>query len=261
MLAVCVDAGSFSGGKPPAGMVILFPLARPVSISNAFSGFPDMSNHLGDSFSNGALTTQYIAVKTTIKMEKCLHLVMTAATPLIMQMPEAHQYCVAIPSVARDFAPRGSVLRTNDATPMPPQPNPKMNLHMKNCQNPKHRTERPAPTPENMKEAYNANHRPLMSASCPSMPAPKKNPAKNMESASWTFHSSSHMRFHSDTIDAVLSTHSQSSRAKLQRFCSLPSSAVQPFEAVHAHSGIREVKIDISVRNAAGIHAADETMK
>ena len=31
----------------------------------------------------------------------------------------------------------------------------------------------------------------------------QKNPANNIESASWTFHWSSHMRFHSDTIDAA----------------------------------------------------------
>ena len=87
MLAVLVLAGSFSGGKPPGGMFCLFPFAKPLSISNAFSVFPLMSNHRGDSFRNGAEPAQYKNVDTTMNVERSLHSVMTAATPDMKQMP------------------------------------------------------------------------------------------------------------------------------------------------------------------------------
>lgn len=68
-------------------MLCVFPFAKPVSISSAFSVCPDMSNHRGDSFKNGALAAQYTNVEITTNVEKSLHSVMIDAAPDIKQMP------------------------------------------------------------------------------------------------------------------------------------------------------------------------------
>ena len=68
-------------------MLRLFPSANRVSISNALSVFPDMSNQRGDSFKKGALPAQYISVEMTMKEEKSLHSLMMAANPDMEQIP------------------------------------------------------------------------------------------------------------------------------------------------------------------------------
>ena len=174
----------------------------------------------------------------------------------MMQMPDAHQYWVAMPKRARHLAPSGSVLRTKDATPIPPHPKPMKNLQKKYCQKPKDAAEMAAPILPISNERYIAGLLPEMSASCPMMPAPKKNPTKNIESAAETFHSSLQMRFHSDTIDADFETHSQSSSCRLQI-----SPSPHPSSDLQRHAGMRAVKTDIKVRNTAGTQATEESTK
>eukprot|EP00982_Pelagococcus_subviridis_P012906 31198-Pelagococcus_subviridis.AAC.74 len=83
-----------------------------------------------------------------------------------------------------------------------------------------------------------------------------------MESAAEVFHSSSHTRFHSDTIEAVFDTHSHSVASSSQMSFSSPEdSSVHPSRVVHLHAGIRAVNTVISVRNAAGNQAAEDIKK
>jgi hypothetical protein len=84
--------GLLRRGKPRGGMPCPFPSARAVRTSRAFSGFPAISSHFGDSFRSGALTTQYNAVETTTKIVYARHSVIPMATHDIRTIPDAHQY-------------------------------------------------------------------------------------------------------------------------------------------------------------------------
>ena len=84
--------GLLRRGKPRGGISCPFPLARAVRTSRAFSDFPAISSHFGDSWRSGALMTQYNATETTTKIVYARHSVIPMATHDIRTMPDAHQY-------------------------------------------------------------------------------------------------------------------------------------------------------------------------
>ena len=65
----------------------------------------------------------------------------------------------------------------------------------------------PAPRDEINTAAYTPVRLPFTSESCPSKPAPKKKPTKNMDDASCTLYSSLHIKLNSETIDCFLFVH------------------------------------------------------
>ena len=148
------------------------------------------------------------------------------------------------------------MLRTNDATPTPPQPKPMIHLLQKYGQKLDTAALIADPSPPITSDRYIAGFRPRRSASCPINPAPKKNPAKNIESADETFQASPQTRFHSDRMEADLETHSHSSWFRLQK-----SRSSHPSRTTQRHAGSLSVNTDIRVMNTAGTQATDDNRK
>ena len=148
------------------------------------------------------------------------------------------------------------MLRTNDATPTPPQPKPMILLLQKYGQKLDTAALITDPNPPITSDRYIAGLRPRRSASCPINPAPKKKPAKNIESADETFQASPQTRFHSDRMEADLETHSQSLSFRLQK-----ARSSHPSGATQRHAGSLSVNTDIRVMNTAGTQATDDNTK
>ena len=126
-----VFSGSFKSGSR-SNVKRPFFFAKNSKTSFASFGFPFANNHRGLSLRkenvkktyphpNNAQKNEYIRQLSRIKYPK----------NDIEQIPSAHQYCVPMPMMPFHEIPNGSVHNTNDATPIPPTPNPPMNTATK----------------------------------------------------------------------------------------------------------------------------------